>query len=157
MKREQSELARGIDLVADVLVPPAGSWPAPSALQLGADLVAHLRESEAAAVRDALALLDAPDGFAQASVDERTGRVARLQESDPAAFEVVRRCVYFAYYAQPAVIRLLQELGYDINEAPQPRGYRMDPFTPTVVANIDTHRLIWIPADRVGTRLKTAS
>ena len=157
MKHEPSELARGIDLVADVLIPPAGPWPAPSALQLGADLAAHLRESEAAAVRAALALLDAPDGFAQASADERIGRVAHLHETEPAAFEVVRRCVYFAYYAQPAVIRLLRELGYDINEAPQPQGYRMDPFTPAVVANVDAHRLIWIPADRVGTRLKTAS
>jgi hypothetical protein len=157
MKPERFELAHGIDLVADVLIPPTGPWPAPSALQLGADLVAHLRESEAEKVRDALALLDAPDAFAQASVDGRIGRLTRLQDTEPVAFEVVRRCVYFAYYAQPAVIRLLRELGYDINESPQPQGYRMEPFTRTAVARVDAHRLIWIPADRVGTRLKTAS
>ncbi len=157
MKPDQSELARGIDLVADVLIPPTGLWPAPSALQLGADLVAHLRESEAARVRKSLALLGYPDDFDRVSVEDRIGRVVSLQETEAAAFDVVRRCVYFAYYAQPAVIRLLRELGYDINEAPQPHGYRMDPFTPAVVANVDTGRRIWIPADRVGTRLKAAS
>lgn len=157
MKREHAALARNVDLVADVLIPPSGAWPAPSTLQLGDDLVGHLRENEAAALSAAVDLLDVEQGFAEMSADERILRLRGLEVREPLMFEVLRRCVYFAYYAQPAVIRLLQEQGYDINESPQPDGYRMDPFTPEIVENVDRARPVWIPADRVGMRLKTAS
>lgn len=157
MKREHSALTPTLDLVADVLIPPSGPWPAPSVLQLAEDLVSHLRENEAAILRAAVDLLNAPQSFREASAEERIRRIRDLEVREPLTFEALRRCVYFGYYAQPAVIRLLQELGYDINETPQPNGYRMDPFTPEIVRNVDTRRPVWIPADRIGMRLKTAS
>jgi len=150
-------LAAGIDVVADVLIPPVGAWPAPSALQVGADLVARLREREATVIAGALASLGAADEFAALPASDRIERIAALERDDPAVFEVLRRSVYYAYYAQPAVIRQLRAEGHDINEAPQPQGYRMEPFSAARVDGVDTRRLVWISADQVGSTLKTAS
>ncbi|MEJ1089518.1 hypothetical protein WDU99_14470 [Microbacterium sp. Mu-80] len=151
------DLASAIDAVADTMIPPSGDWPAPSALQLGADLLPRLREDEREKVAGTIARLDAADGFAQASPAERISALTELSEADPVAFELLRRCVYYAYYAQPPVIRVMRAKGYDINEAPQPGGYRMDPITSEDLSRIDRSRIVWIPADKVGMPLRTAS
>lgn len=155
MKTDYMPIA--IDLVADVLIPPSGPWPAPSALGLGADLIGRLRERETQFIAEALAFLDAPDQFSELPPGDRVVRIAALESAEPAAFDVLRRCVYYAYYAQPAVIRALRGAGYDINESPQPEGYRMDPFTTDLVKNVDRSRAVWIPLEQVGTVLKAAS
>lgn len=147
----------GLDFVADVLIPPSASWPAPSTLSVGADLAGRLREREIQLLTAALEFLEPLADFADAPSDERVRRVADLESKEPAVFDVLRRCVYYGYYAQPAVIRILREQGYDINESPQPKGYRMDPFNPNVVEKVDRRRVVWIPVERVGQTIRTAS
>ncbi len=151
------DLARAIDLIADVLIPAERGRPAPSEVHLGVDLLGRLRPTETDTLRLACEQIGAPDRFGTLNQGARHDAVAALEQDLPDLFDVLRRCVYFGYYAQPVVIRVLREQGYDINEAPQPRGYRMPPMTPDVVANVDRSRRVWIPADRVGLSLKEAS
>lgn len=151
------DLAVALDALADVLIPGTEEWPAPSELKLGADLIARLREQETNALRAAVTALESGGWHSSTTDAERVARMSQFAESEPELFEILRRCVYFGYYAQPRVVSVLRGLGYDINEAPQPRGYRMDPLTTKDVAGVDTRRLVWIPANRVGTVLRRAS
>lgn len=151
------QLAVGLDAVADTLIPPTGDWPSPSALLLGQDLLSRLRDREIEIVSSAVEHLNAPDAFTGLNEDERVARVEELETSRPGEFDVFRRCVYFAYYAQPAVVRILRTKGFDVNEAPQPTGYSMEPFAPEHVSGVDRGRVVWIPAEKVGMTLRTAS
>ncbi|WP_336644837.1 hypothetical protein [Microbacterium sp. USHLN186] len=151
------DLASSLDALADVLIPGSEEWPAPSELMLGADLLGRLRERETKALRAAVTTLVAAGWFTSGTVAERVALMSEFAEREPVLFELLRRCVYYGYYAQPRVVGVLRALGYDFNEAPQPRGYRMDPLTAKDVAGVDTRRLVWIPADRVGTVLRRAS
>ncbi|MEV8273360.1 hypothetical protein [Microbacterium sp. NPDC077184] len=155
MRRE--DLAHAIDLIGDVLLPAGRGRPAPSEVRLGDDLLNRLRDSEKEMLRQACEELGAPGRFETLDGGSRHEALATLEQNSPRLFDAVRRCVYFGYYAQPAVIRVLRAQGYDINEAPQPRGYAMPPMSPEVVKNVDRSRRVWIPAEEVGTRIKEAS
>ncbi|MCS7256819.1 MAG: hypothetical protein NZ562_09410 [Thermomicrobium sp.] len=61
---------------------------------------------------------------------ERAELVARLEREQPRWFEQVRFVTYLSYYQLPPVVRAVRALGFDYNEAPQPKGYQMDPFDP---------------------------
>jgi len=155
VKTEQ--LARALNVIADILIPPSGEWPAPSALQIGADLLTRVRADERAVLVSVSQLLDLDGAMSDVDDDVRSARLKKLASTDPLLFDVLRRCLYYAYYAQPSVVRVLRDKGYDINEAPQPHGYRMDPITPEDLAGIDRRRVVWIPAELVGASLRRAS
>ena len=144
-----------LDAVADTLIPPGGQWPAPSALGLATDLTARLRVVERRVLASTLA--DIGDDFLELRAAERTSRLRVYETAEPLKFEQLRRMVYFGYYAQPAVVREWQRQGHDLNESPQPQGYRMDTFRIEQVAAVSRNRRVFIPADRVGTILETAS
>lgn len=144
-----------LDAVADALIPPGGRWPAPSALGLATDLTARLRVVEKRVVESALA--DIGEDFLELGTAERASRLRAYETAEPLKFDQLRRMVYFGYYAQPAVVREWQRQGHDLNESPQPQGYRMDPFRIEQVAAVPPNRRVFIPADRVGTILETAS
>ncbi|MGF1662988.1 MAG: hypothetical protein ACFCVG_11085 [Kineosporiaceae bacterium] len=118
-------LADILDAVADTLVPPEGDWPAPSALGVGPDLAGHLRPEHLEQLADAAATL--PPDFAEASPDARTDVLRRVEATDPAAFDLLRRACYLGYYARPEVVAVLRARGHDIAESPQPHGYAITP------------------------------
>lgn len=155
MRRE--DLARAIDLIGDVLLPAGHGRPAPSDVHLGDDLLDRLRNPEKEMLRQAFEEVGAPENFEALDSTSRHDAIASLEQNSPRLFDVIRRCIYYGYYAQPTVIRVLREQGYDINEAPQPRGYSMPPMTSDIVKNVDRKRRVWIPADRVRMSVKGAS
>jgi len=54
--------------------------------------------------------------------------IERLEGEEPVLFFELRFATYFAYYQQPEIIAVLQQLGHDYHAAPQPNGYTLDPF-----------------------------
>jgi hypothetical protein len=114
--------------IADLMIPGEGGWPAPSSTEVrdyiregahrAAD-VALLREI-VNAVGPALA-----DGAPQAAQ-----QLAAAQATKPLAFRVLLEFVYYAYYAQPEVVRAVRtQLDCDYVSPPQPHGYTMPPDT----------------------------
>ncbi|MGF1646713.1 MAG: hypothetical protein ACFCVF_07325 [Kineosporiaceae bacterium] len=118
-------LADVLDAVADTMIPPEGDWPAPSALAVGADLADQLRHEHLALISDAAGTL--PPGFAEASLVVRTVVLRRLEQTDPASFDLLRRACYLGYYARPEVVAVLRARGHDVSESPQPNGYAIAP------------------------------
>lgn len=117
-----------LDAVCERMIPPTSRWPAASALGLGAALERHLRESEWTALLAALDRLG-PDGrFLGLAGEEQDTRIAALESEHPEHFRVLRQLLYLGYYAQPAVVAVFRNLGFDVNDTPQPHGYAMAPF-----------------------------
>ena len=143
--------AEYLDLVTERLIPAVDSWPAATTMGVGADVLPRLRPSEAEGLESALAALGPLDGFRAKSGSEQDGLLRALESSEPAKFALLRQILYFAYYAQPAVISLLREKGYDIQETPQPHGYHMEPFDNDRVSK--NGRGAWIPTSAVLKRV----
>ncbi len=155
MRTSQASTAEHLDLVTERLIPADDLWPAASTMSVGADLLPRLRDSEAEVVEAALAALGSVEQFRAKSGTEQDELLRALEQSRPAQFELLRRVLYFAYYAQPAVIALLRAKGYDIQETPQPDGYRMEPFDRDRVP--DNGRGVWIPTSAVLKRVVSES
>lgn len=150
MKTNLQNTAEQLDLVAERLIPAAGPWPAASAMGVGADLLPRLRASEAQRVEVALSMMGSLQDFRAKSGDEQDELLRSLESSEPAYFALLRQVLYFAYYAQPAVVALLRQMGYDIQETPQPNGYHMAPFDEERVPKNGPG--VWIPTSVVRKR-----
>lgn len=142
-----------LDAVADTLIPSRGPWPAPSDLAVAADLVARLRGEERLQLQESVERLR-KDGFSTRNAPERTAMLAQLEENEPLRFDELRRLVYFGYYAQPVVTRVIRALGHDINESPQPLGYQLSPFSRAEGARAPQRRSRYIPTESVGSTLE---
>lgn len=151
MKTNLPDTAEHIDLVAERMIPATGPWPAASAMEIGADLLPRLRDSESHRVETALAMLGPVDGFRAKSGEEQDQLLRSLEVSAPTLFAMLRQVIYFAYYAQPEVVALLRQKGYDIQETPQPNGYHMAPFDEERAPK--NGRGAWIPTSAVRKRL----
>jgi hypothetical protein len=62
----------------------------------------------------------------------RTSVVARFENQQPILFSLVRQLVYFGYYQSPLVVRAVRALGLVYNDAPQPLGYDLGHFDPSL-------------------------
>jgi hypothetical protein len=129
-----SALARGLSALIDVLIPGDDLFPAASLAGATGLVFERLRWLEDEQfVEGLLAYLEqAADGrdFASLPAEEQRRLVAQLERERPAWFEQLRFVTYLSYYQLPPVVRAVRALGFEYNEAPQPRGYSMDPFDP---------------------------
>lgn len=145
--------AHYLDLITERMIPPEGQWPSAVALRVGEDILGHLRPSESRLVEATLERIAPYSDFVRMSGRERDAAIRRLEDQDHTAFSLIRQIAYLAYYAQPAVVTLLQTMGHDIRLTPGPEGYRMDPFS---AADVPTRpRGTWIPTEQV--RIRTES
>lgn len=140
-----------LNLVTERLIPPTGHWPSATTMGVGADLLPRLRASEADGIEAALLELGSLKDFRSKSGPQQDELLRVLESSEPAKFALLRQILYFAYYAQPPVIALLRQRGYDIQEAPQPSGYHMAPFNDDQVPT--SGRGAWIPTSAVLKRV----
>jgi hypothetical protein len=139
------DLTGAIAAFVDALLP--GDEVFPSASDVGAHgvLVMRLRETAGPGAAEALAVafvsrggLDAPDAAA-----------ASMEAEEPALFEAALTALYYAYYETPGVIAAIRSLGIVYNDAPQPLGYAMRRFDPTVDLPRE-RRGHFIPTDAVS-------
>ncbi|WP_306120726.1 MULTISPECIES: hypothetical protein [unclassified Roseitalea] len=113
--------------VVDALLP--GDADFPSAAAIGVQWAVERRLVVMVGANGADRLLAAMDtAFAGAPDGESAARA--LEAAEPDLFAALLRVVYFTYYEHPSVIAAIRALGHDYNDAPQPKGYAMDPFNP---------------------------
>ncbi|MFD1211399.1 hypothetical protein ACFQ36_05020 [Arthrobacter sp. GCM10027362] len=132
---------------ADVLIPPTGGFPAPSRTGILGYFGRYIVDHRVEAAHFPFINLDAVDkladqlgtGFLPADREERTLLVQRLSEQDESLFLIFQALVYFAYYAQPEVVRAIQASGPaagDFHGPPQPYGYPgEEPWDPALLSH----------------------
>ncbi|HEX7103003.1 MAG TPA: hypothetical protein VF201_10215 [Nitrolancea sp.] len=120
---ERATLGRALD----ALLPPSGSFPAPSQTGLiDGFILQRVPESDpdgrlypaldAPALRRLLAGLE--------GAEDMTAALADLERSEPAAFTALWRLAVYGYYAQPETITAIQrDLAPAYHGAPMPLGY----------------------------------
>jgi hypothetical protein len=111
---------------ADAMIPGGGGWPRPS----DTEMLAYIREgarraADVALLREALQAVGAALNDGAVALE---AQLSRLRTERPLAFRVLQEFVYYAYYAQPEVVRAVRELlDCDYISPPQPHGYAMPP------------------------------
>ena len=126
-------------LVLNRLVPAELGFPAAGDLGIGAYLEEVTADAPAARrlFVDGLRQIgmagqrDGGDGFAALTGAEQDAALRRVERAEPAFFEALVRQTYSGYYSHAAVLRLL-----GVEGAPQPRGFRVDPFAPGLVERV---------------------
>ncbi|MGI8623799.1 MAG: hypothetical protein ACR2NB_10025 [Solirubrobacteraceae bacterium] len=131
--RTPTEIVATLAAFVDVLLPGDELFPAASTVGTQALLADRLRALLGAeAVAEAVgSLSEDARSFSVLAPEERVTAVRHLEQRLPDRFNVLRSMTYYAYYQNPAVVQCVRELGFDYNDAPQPRGYEMPPFDPT--------------------------
>lgn len=126
-----TESAALMTALCDVLLPGEGNYPAASAAGIQAVVASRLRERYSGVIFANLAEDLALDkrAFPELSEDEQIGAVQRLEREKPEFFGYLLMATYLAYYATPPVIEAIRLDGHIYNDAPQPLGYEMTPFS----------------------------
>lgn len=117
------------DLV-DVLIPGEGDWPSGSLAGthgiLGMRLLEEQGPQALLELETALAACGGPLG--PLGEDERVAVVARLENSRPKLFTLIRTATYLGYYESPSVIPQVRALGQPYDPVPILQGYHLEPF-----------------------------
>lgn len=111
---------------ADHLIPGVDPWPRPSRLDVR-DYFARgaRRKSDVAMLRE---IVGALTSALEAGGEAARAALRALQRDKPVHFRALQEFVYYAYYAQPEVVRVIRSaLHCDYISPPLPRGYAMDP------------------------------
>ena len=126
----------GDDLLATVLdrlLPAVGELPGAG----GLGLAAGIPGVTSAPVLDAL-----PPGFAAQAKEEQVTALRAVEAAAPAAFAVLVKAAYTAYYADRRVLAAIETATGYAARPPQPLGYELEPFDPAlleVVRNRPSH------------------
>lgn len=114
----------------DDLIPGDGVFPAPSAMNLAAVLLAH--ERFGATTLAIVGLL--PSDFVSRSEAERIAAITQLEAEWAPDFESLMTGLYSLYYVHPAALSAVAQTSGYAARPPQPGGYRLPAFDPVVVA-----------------------
>jgi len=110
--------------ISDLLIPGLQPWPLPSTLEIKD----YFRRGASTKVDvDMLSfVVDRLSGPLAQSQEATEAAMHALQKESPAHYRALLEFSYYAYYAQPEVVRVIRtELNCDYISPPQPRGYVM--------------------------------
>jgi hypothetical protein len=134
--------------LVDALVPGDNDFPPASAVGTQAWLLDKLRAHRPAGDIEQVMVTLGGDNFVAGGSEARTAAVSRFEREQPELFGFVLRAVYFGYYQSPLVTQAIRALGHDYNDAPQPRGYEVEPFDPN--ENLPKHsKPYYIPTEKM--------
>lgn len=138
--------------LADVLIPSAPPWPLPSTLEIKD----YFRRGATTKV-DVDMLRTVVDKLSDAlaqNLQSVEAAIRALETEFPAAYRAMLEFTYYAYYAQPEVVRVIRnQLDCDYISPPQPRGYVMsaERVTPRGVGSfVDTHKVTRVDLENVS-------
>ena len=126
-----NESAEMMAALCDVLLPGDDLFPKASVTGTQAVVANRLRERYGGAIFESLAHDLSVEGhrFVELSMDERVAVLQRLEAEKPEFFGYLLTATYLAYYATPPVIAAIRLDGHIYNDAPQPLGYDLIPFS----------------------------
>ncbi len=117
--------------VCDALLPGDELFPRASVTGIQAVVASRLRERYGGVIFENLAGDLAVDGlgFCALSEEDQIAALQRLEAEKPEFFGYLLMAAYLAYYATPPVIEAIRLDGHIYNDAPQPLGYELTPFS----------------------------
>jgi hypothetical protein len=126
-----TESAELMAAVCDALLPGEGNYPSASLTGTHGVVANRLRERYGHVVFENMARDLTVDGKAFTALDEAGGAasLAALETTKPEFFAYLLMAAYLAYYASPPVIEAIRLDGHIYNDAPQPLGYDLTPFS----------------------------
>lgn len=146
--------AREVQSLVDVLLPGDELFPSGATTGVHGVLAERLRlRLGVSAVDEVIAALATAAGDRQLGDLNETERVATVQafeRNDPALFATLLNTLYYSYYEHPLVIAAIRSLGIVYNDAPQPLGYDLEPFSPIPGVTVPTTtRGFYLSTDQV--------
>jgi hypothetical protein len=142
------EVAAIYTALVDALLPGDADFPPASAVGTQAWLLEKLREHRPSGDIEQVVITLGGESFLAGAAEARAAAVSRFEREQPELFGFVLRAVYFGYYQSPLVTQAIRALGHDYNDAPQPKGYVVEPFDPE--ANLPKHsKPFYIPTDKM--------
>jgi hypothetical protein len=134
--------ARDLQVLVDVLLPGDDLFPSGATTGVHGVLAERLRLRIGVEAIDEVtaALASATGGVSLAELSEadRITAVQTFEQSAPGLFAVLLSTLYYSYYEHPLVIAAIRSLGIAYNDAPQPLGYDLEPFTPIPGVTVPT-------------------
>jgi len=122
--------ASALTVLLDVLIPGDDAFPRPGALDLSGALATHPRFGAMAAAMAA----QLPADFQDLPTSGQTEAVRRVEREAPAVFDPFMVALYSLYYVHPTVLAAVERTSGYAARAPQPEGYSLKPFDPSIVA-----------------------
>ncbi len=134
--------ARELQVLVDVLLPGDDLFPSGAVTGVHGALAERLRLRIGVEAVDEVvaALAKASGGGSLAGLNEadRMAAVQAFERDVPGLFAVLLNTLYYSYYEHPLVIAAIRSLGIAYNDAPQPLGYDLEPFTPVPGVTVPT-------------------
>jgi len=126
-----TESAKMMAAVCDALLPGDGLFPKASLTGTQAVVANRLGERYGGVIFANLSedLTVERRGFTELSNEERVAALRKLATEKPEFFGYLLTAAYLAYYATPPVIEAIRLDGHIYNDAPQPLGYELKPFS----------------------------
>ncbi len=126
-----TESAEMMAAVCDALLPGDGLFPKASLTGTQAVVANRLRERYGGVIFANLSedLTVEGRGFTELSDEQRVAALQKLETEKPEFFGYLLTAAYLAYYATPPVIEAIRLDGHIYNDAPQPLGYELKPFS----------------------------
>jgi len=120
------------------LIPGEGSFPSAGELDLG-----ELVQVEARFAAAVVEIMEAAEGLEKLNAEARVERLAEIEAARPEAFGTFVVAVYSAYYTHPLALRAVEaETDYK-SVPPQPGGYALQPFDPTILSIPGAREKLW--------------
>lgn len=154
-----TESAAMLAALCETLLPGEGNYPSASVTGIQAVVANRLRDRYGNEVFERLAedLSIEDRGFLALSDADRADAVRALQADKPDFFTYLLMAVYLAYYASPAVIEAIRLDGHIYNDAPQPLGYEMTPFSFTPGVDVPFDPKGWFTPTELVARIDLSS
>ena len=119
-----------LGVLLDILIPGDDAFPLPSRLDLADAMAAHERFGVMA-----LRMVEAlPADFPGLAREAQMEDIRRIEAEAPAIFDPFMVALYSLYYVHPSVLAAVEETSGYAARAPQPDGYALKPFDPSIVA-----------------------
>lgn len=120
----------GLAILLDLMIPGDETFPRPSQIDLAEAMTSHERFG---AMAEAM-LAALPTDFVTQGRDGQIAAIERVEREAPAVFDPFMVALYSLYYVHPAVLAAVERTSGYAARAPQPEGYSLKPFDPSIVA-----------------------
>lgn len=142
MESSQIDTARLRQVLARLL-PGDGAWPNAGALELENAILDRLTTMPDVAKQVVAALSALPEDAVRQGGGDLDAALKTIEAKQPEAFSGLLLTAYSAYYTDPRVRDVVEQVtGYEARP-PQPLGYDLPPFDEALLAKVKKRKPFW--------------